>query len=381
MLMGNALSDVAGGFSGDAEKSDDWSSEICDCCEAIWGQIHLQKNIASDIRNSILKQLNTIKDIVIRKHVTDAKEVRSLLKTLMESRRNGEEVQQTTGSVAGSQKGETFRDVVLRPPKIPKECKLVVKPKMLQAPEETIKFIKDNVDPVAMKVSIHSLTTKRNGMVIVAMDTVNSKEQVKEKLLQKGASDYLVENPNQGMARVIVTRVDKSIAVDKIAERICEQNQWLIEENADENGLTLVKEIKTKYKDRDVVIETLPSTALKMIRKGFVGIGYSVCRIRPYVVIDQCYHCGSYGHHSMGRRCREPKRCVKCGKNDHDIWDCKTSADETNCYICKMDGRSDDKHSAVSTMCPIKRRRLDELQKQTAERWARQVEVQMNDGV
>lgn len=373
MLM--ASDDVSQDREGSLRMEEDWSKEVHDCCSQIWKELSLQKNIASEIKSNILRELDTIKEVVIRKQASDVKEAKKLVKTLVDLNRMSKDQLPTFSDATGHRK-ETFRDVLLRPQKIDRECKLVVKPRAQQAPEDTTEFIKDNVDPATLKICIHSITTKRNGLAIITMDSANSKEIVKNKLLQEGSAEYILENTNTGVARVIVARVNKEVPADTLTDKICNQNQWLAEGN---DRLKLVKEFKSNYKDRDVVLEANPLSALKMIRKGYVGIGYDVCRVRPYVVLDHCFQCGQYGHHSLGRKCREGVKCVRCGRDDHNLWECKSSKEEIQCYICKQAGLTEWRHSAVSTTCPIKRKRLEELQGRAVERWMQSDENSSNN--
>lgn len=77
---------------------------------------------------------------------------------------------------------------------------------------------------------------------------------------------------------VVVMRVDKEIELHKVAGKILGQKAGIKAVMEREHGkLTSVKEFKSNFSNRDVVIETEPSVALEMVRRGVLGIGFNIC--------------------------------------------------------------------------------------------------------
>jgi Zinc knuckle len=100
--------------------------------------------------------------------------------------------------------------------------------------------------------------------------------------------------------------------------------------------------------------------APKIIEKGKIRIGWTICRIREKCVPVQCYKCLQFGH--VARHCKSKENmtgmCYKCGSKEHKAKECNA---EPRCLLCKGQTGKDDKHSTGSRQCPYYKNALREL--------------------
>lgn len=105
-------------------------------------------------------------------------------------------------------------------------------------------------------------------------------------------------------------------------------------------------------------IKTTEEKAKKLLDKGGLKLGWSVCHFREKTTLTKCFRCLEFGH--IARNCKNPtdrsKMCRKCGDIGHIAKDCKG---EPSCMFCKGAGKRAD-HVAGSGRCPTFRRALNQ---------------------
>ena len=92
----------------------------------------------------------------------------------------------------------------------------------------------------------------------------------------------------------------------------------------------------------------------EIIRKKWITIGWSTCRVEEKIIPPQCFRCHGVGHTS--KNCKgEDKRtsCFKCGIEGHTKKEC---VNEAKCSTCGKHG-----HKSGTTRCERYREILKEM--------------------
>lgn len=361
----------------------DWAGRITANCAEIWSQLGGQRNMANDIRAKVWESLGAIKDAVISKQAAEIRTMGELVNKVVDTINK---VQPYRGDAAGRRgpwdRGEgTYKEVLLRPKVRSRDCKLVLKPKETQTAETTKRMVEEKVVPEKLRVVIRDMRVKKDGTAIITMDSKESRDTVREAIAPTMPEFHLGET-RRARARIVVGRVDKSISVEKTVGKICAQNPELdaLVKSSEEDAIRMIRDFRSNYNDRDVLIETSANVASAMSAKGYVGIDYKICRVRPYVVLDYCFNCGKYGHIDAGGKCKEKMRCARCGDHDHKTKECMVRGDGLQCLTCTEMGVSREAatHEAMSIRCPVRKERLLAIQRRIVEGWDRESDTRKN---
>lgn len=104
-------------------------------------------------------------------------------------------------------------------------------------------------------------------------------------------------------------------------------------------------------------IKTTEATARKLLDKGELKLGWSICHFKEKTTLTKCFRCLEFGH--MARNCKSDtdrsKMCRKCGEVGHIAKLCTKNA---CCMFCVKDHPDKAKHVAGSNSCPVFRRAL-----------------------
>jgi hypothetical protein len=112
-----------------------------------------------------------------------------------------------------------------------------------------------------------------------------------------------------------------------------------------------IRRFTKKTTDGIIPLKTVSVTFAGNILPDYVVYELCALRVEPYIrPVLQCYKCMNFGHTS--KFCKKTTICSICG-GDHSFKDCD-STENPICVNCKGD------HIAISNMCPIKKRKLEE---------------------
>lgn len=104
-------------------------------------------------------------------------------------------------------------------------------------------------------------------------------------------------------------------------------------------------------------IKTSEANAKKLLDKGELKLGWSICHFREKATLTKCFRCLEFGH--IARNCRSDtdrsKMCRKCGEEGHIAKLCTKNA---CCMFCVKEHPDKAKHVAGSNSCPVFRRAL-----------------------
>lgn len=81
-----------------------------------------------------------------------------------------------------------------------------------------------------------------------------------------------------------------------------------------------------------VFAELNEETALKLVRAGYLKVGWVYCRVHKKMQVTRCYRCLGFGH--MAAVFKGPDRtrgCSRCSKEGHRSVECVSTL---KCYLC-----------------------------------------------
>lgn len=124
------------------------------------------------------------------------------------------------------------------------------------------------------------------------------------------------------------------------------------EEQSLGNGAVRIMSMRpTASGNQNATIALPRDAAVRILKKGRVKVGWTMCKVRERVDIKKCYNCQGMGH--MARECKGPNRrdtCFRCGEKDHKAKECNR---EEFCAVCEVTG-----HRVGTGRCPEFRKAL-----------------------
>uniref|UniRef100_A0A6P7GSY4 Uncharacterized protein LOC114346031 n=1 Tax=Diabrotica virgifera virgifera TaxID=50390 RepID=A0A6P7GSY4_DIAVI len=88
--------------------------------------------------------------------------------------------------------------------------------------------------------------------------------------------------------------------------------------------------------DLNATVEVDEDIAARLIRIGFIRVGYISCTIKEKIRIARCYKCMEYGHRRSECKNEVLKGCIRCGEEGHTVNDCPEEGHK--CINCKVTG-------------------------------------------
>lgn len=136
----------------------------------------------------------------------------------------------------------------------------------------------------------------------------------------------------------------------KLLHFIKKQNDFL---NDDVEIKTVKKAgANTRLTDQ-IIIETSPRVYNAILKKGFIIVGFTKCKVYDANLVPRCYKCSGLGH--FEKNCVSPtSKCPKCA-GDHKLKECKSN--EIKCANCDranqhLKQKLDINHAAYNRNCP-----------------------------
>lgn len=225
---------------------------------------------------------------------------------------------------------------------------LIIKPKTTQSSQKTKKEVQENVNPVAINVSVNKVKNIRNGGIIIKS---NSKEEIQnlEQLSKKKLNEnYTVQISQLKPPKLVMIGSRKEYQEHELINELRRTN------HIDKDDKIYIKGMrKSNHSSKYIIyINTIGSTFAKLVNKE-ISMGWDKCKFKEAFDINVCFKCCQYGH--KANNCTKKQICKFCSLN-HCYWSC--TSEELKCVNCTTSNKQyntnyDYLHEANSNQCPI----------------------------
>lgn len=242
---------------------------------------------------------------------------------------------------------EAAKNVVIIKPKIDQDCKM------------TKEEIQKSINPQTLEVGIVEVKNIKDGGLLIKCQNKNDSEKVKDAVENKLRQKYDIKVPELINPCVKIVGLEESYSDKELEACLVKQNSF-IQHDKLLLKIKVVKKMKSRFM---AIVETDPITHNRILDKGKLSVGWSMCRVFDYVAVLKCYNCWGYNHKAS--ECKNGKKCLKCASSAHSVdqcvdeeWKCANCVDANASLELKLDTR----HSPLSMECPCLQRKV-ELQK------------------
>lgn len=227
---------------------------------------------------------------------------------------------------------------------------VIIKPKSQQDSEVTNEEIKKNFKPASLEVGMVQIKNIKDGGV-VKCESKEDSIKIKDAAVKKLKKKYDIKLSKLINPSIKILYIEEELDEDELLDAILSQNANIQHDDL-EIKLKVMKKMKARYM---CIVEIDPLTYDRMMEKGKLSIGWSVCRVFEYIHVFRCFSC-------FGFNCTMKDRCNKCASVDHQIDNCES--DVWSCVNCvnanqtlKMNFSTD--HSPFSIECPCLQRKMN----------------------
>ena len=238
-------------------------------------------------------------------------------------------------------------------PQTPKNIPpVIIKPKQKQDAEVTKTELKSKINPSQLNVSINSMKTAKNEVVVIII-SCNS-EQKCQKLIrniqeQDTEDKYTVQLPQMKKPRFkLVMPTTNDMNMEDITNCIKQQNQYI--QDDDYLQLTYIKQIQN---NKSIVFGECSGDLFgRLMASKKVFISWERCPIYEDTRIPRCKKCFGYNHKESD--CRNRLTCAICSL-EHRSENCPKSFKKCcNCSRAneKFNLNQNAEHEAFSLDCP-----------------------------
>lgn len=232
--------------------------------------------------------------------------------------------------------------------------KIIVKPKNMQSSDETLRQIKQTLNPESIEVGISSIKQLKNGSLVVGCANKNDLMKLQCEVKKNIGNEYTVDVSRLRRPKIKIIGMSNEISENKLKECIEKQNSKLKEKTSSWKVNT-IKKMKTKYM---AILEVDASSFKEIMSTEILNIQWDRCPVFEYIDVLRCYGCGGYNH--MSKNCKIGKLCLSCGDSDHLISTCPKETRCMNCHRENVKSKSmlDIDHSIFDVDCSIYRRQI-----------------------
>lgn len=160
------------------------------------------------------------------------------------------------------------------------------------------------------------------------------------------------------MVKIVRLPIQSSDKTEVKAE-IMKSNDWLTSENFDVDQVFSITMGELLY--INCIIACDIDTQEKIVKRGNITYGESICRAYEQLDVLQCYKCSRFGH--ISSNCINSMACKKCsGEHGHN--ECNVA--ELKCINCETENTKYGKmyntaHNAAFDRCPVRMARVEAI--------------------
>lgn len=192
--------------------------------------------------------------------------------------------------------------------------------------QDTVKDLKQNIDPVSLEIGVNRVKSTRNGRVIIECENKSALDKMEKTVKETLGTNYAVIKPKMKYPCVKIFNVSEEDK-DDIDRKIINQNK--LEEQRQSFHFRIKHCSKVIRGTFNLILETDGQTFNQIIQEGTVRIGWKRCKITEHVNVIRCFNCCKYGH--VASECKERSACPKCSL-PHEEKDCKE--EQFKCVNC-----------------------------------------------
>ncbi|BES90724.1 ZnF_C2HC [Nesidiocoris tenuis] len=204
---------------------------------------------------------------------------------------------------------------------------IIIKPQEKSTFAEVLRELRNTVNPGEMGADVRTIRKTRDGDVLIELgrQSANQKEfadKIKAVLGDRGTTRSLVPRVS-----LEVRDLDDVTTVEDVRAAL---ERDLKPEDTNEMEIFLTK--PNVRGQQSAVVKMVEKTALQLLERGRIRIGWVNCRVRQRAEVDRCFRCLGYGHRAPS--CKGPDRsrlCYQCGEEGHTKKDCKSTP---KCVLC-----------------------------------------------
>lgn len=231
------------------------------------------------------------------------------------------------------------------PPKPPNESYIIVRPKVTQSGENTLKELESKVNPADAEASIKSSRYLKNGSVIIHS---GNSDKLKNEITSKLGENYNIEVAKLKKPRMVIYGVDSKKDDSQLVSDLKAQNSFL---NCSSGNVKVVHQRQMRNKKWITYLEVDGPTFKVLEEKKYVNLGWSSYKVFEDFNIMRCYKCKGYGHKT--NECTHKRACNHCaGDHTGEDQDCPNISQNPKCANCLKNSKPAD-HKALSSECPI----------------------------
>lgn len=232
-----------------------------------------------------------------------------------------------------------------------KDGVVVIKPTRACSGEETIKVVKQQVNPAELGIGIKNIKEAKEGAVVIKCRNEGEAQKLRTNLEPKIRQNYVTTIPAKKNPRIKIVGLEEQYDEETLFKNLKLQNSKLVTKDSQLKLVVVKKMVKTFL----AIIECDAKTFGRVMTEGEgrLFLGCKSCRCFEYIALVRCYNCNRYNHTS--RECPNEKTCIYCGKAGRETCNCNKMV--MNCTNCKISNEKyklnlDIAHAAYDIKCP-----------------------------
>lgn len=188
------------------------------------------------------------------------------------------------------------------------------------------KIIKLKVNPIEAKLGIRDFKNIGVNKVLIKCCSEDDRNRLQSELKEK-SPEFKISLPKGKNPTVLVKNVPNDILNEDLLKVIFDQNPEFTKSDEIMNECRVRFTLKKFDQTKHVVIETHPIVRKEILRQARLKIGWNVCIVDEFLIINRCYKCLGYNHRAS--ECSNRTACFNCSE-EHKSSDCP----KKNAQVC-----------------------------------------------
>lgn len=353
-------------------------------------QLDMSGNIKTSIKDTVLKSLRGLYDIVQRqtallqemeqqKTAAPPTNQIDLVKELEKQHQMAEEThkkleniqtqiteinktQQDIHKLANENRTFTYAEALSgKSPSAPRKTEpshtiIVTSTEETDSSEEVLEKIRKTVEAGEGEVYVDKIRKAKNQKVVISCSTEENLEKIKKKILaNKGLQAEKAKNKDP---LVIIRDVLTHNTDEDILAAIKKQNYHLTKDVPEEEYRASIRYRRRarNQQENHVILQVSPKVYQRLVAAGAVYIGLQKRSVKDQSPLIQCTKCLGFGH---GKKlCTQTESLCSHCSGPHMRSECPTwtIGEQATCRNCSLAKSEDTNHNAFDYGCPIKRK-------------------------